>query len=223
MPALIMHERIPTAAMVAVVPIKRAGKSTMSPERTERIRQAVRERLMPRYDNNQSKLAPALGIEQSALSRFLSGGGTSMETALVVAQLLGTSLDDLFGDPPDSNAARAAIRFRDLPGWAEAEREARARYAEKIPDWAFKRAGDLMGAGVPIVDAATVARFAESWWLSSKEDDKAKAWGQEMDKEMAAEDEAEALKEAQKKRQVAAAEARGELTPPAPKVLRKGK
>ena len=56
------------------------GKS-LSEAENERLRKVIREKLLPRYDNNQSLAGPAIGLTQGGISRILVGGGGSLATA----------------------------------------------------------------------------------------------------------------------------------------------
>lgn len=49
------------------------GKS-LSEAENERLRKVIREKLLPRYDNNQSLAGPAIGLTQGGISRILVGG-----------------------------------------------------------------------------------------------------------------------------------------------------
>lgn len=101
------------------------GKS-LTAQQNERVRAGVRELLKMRGDN-QTAVAPLIGVEQATLSRFLSGvHGTSSHVALRVAQLLGR--DPLeFLDPSRRPAVAPKITPVDprYPSRAKAEMAAR--------------------------------------------------------------------------------------------------
>lgn len=99
-------------------------KRDLTPEENERVKDVLRA-LLRRYDDNQSLLAPLLGIGQPALSGILSGRqGTSWRTAVHAASLLGRDvLEVLTGQPtsivfdpgdPYPNRQRAAAAARIL-------------------------------------------------------------------------------------------------------------
>lgn len=72
------------------------------------------------------------------------------------------------------------IRFGDLPGWAEAEREARERF-DDLPAYAFDRAAGTSGGKPPTkIDAHTVAAFARAWLESSTREERRQAEAEEV-------------------------------------------
>jgi transcriptional regulator with XRE-family HTH domain len=86
-------------------------------------------------------------------------------------------------------ANTVAPRFRDLPGWLEAEREARRLFGRKIPPWAFDKAGGLMALEAPeVIDATTVAGFARAWSDAASREERSDAIADHVREEMTAED-----------------------------------
>lgn len=155
-------------AIVANVPSppKNLGKS-LDPQANDRIRVAVHELLArPEYGGVQTALAPKLKMSQAGLSSFLSGKtGAGSGLAQRVAVMAGVSLEYLL------TGTQRGKRFRDLPGWAEAEAEARKRY-RRIPDYAWRGAGGLISFDPPRnIDAAVVLGFAQAWEAAANEDD----------------------------------------------------
>lgn len=101
------------------------GKSLTS-QQNERVRAAVRE-LLAMHDNNQTKVAPLLGVEKATLSRFLSGvHGTSSHVAMRVASLLGRNPLELL-DPTSKSGVIPRVPAVDpaFPSRAKAEMAAR--------------------------------------------------------------------------------------------------
>jgi hypothetical protein len=171
-----------TLRSVATSKAKR-GKS-FSEDANERVRQAVRELLAePEHSGNQTKLALKLGISQPSLSTFLSGQkGAGPEMAAAVAKMVGLTFEQLV------TGKQGMRRFRELDGWAEAEAEARRRY-RRIPDYAWRGAGNLMAAEAPQhIDERVVLHFAEAWMLTASEDAIEKAERDEVLSVMAEED-----------------------------------
>lgn len=119
------------------------GKS-FSDEQNARIRDAAK-RLLDRYRTTVA-LAKELGVAQPTVSNFLSGkNGAGPEIALKIAAASGMSLDELIGSEPGDGRRPT---FGGLPGWPEAEAEARPmRRAASDLDWARARA--LSGLGTP--------------------------------------------------------------------------
>lgn len=70
--------------------------------------------------------------------------------------------------PPISSGTRHKT-FKDLPGWAEAERKARARY-KRVPSMAWTGAGLFMSETPPeVIDESTVHAFAQAWLAGATE------------------------------------------------------
>lgn len=108
---------------MAKVPGK-ATKGGLTPEQSARVREAIKERLLPKFENP-SALAVALDAEQSTIWRFLNKeGGTSINVAARAADLLGEDLYDLLGlkrgprlvDPNDDqpNRPKALAILREI-------------------------------------------------------------------------------------------------------------
>jgi len=85
------------------------SRVALTPAQNERVREHVRE-LLRQHGNNQSLLAPKLGMRQSGVSGFLSGrAGTTYIVVQRVAKLLKVPEWEVLGDPPP-RVARAAPR-----------------------------------------------------------------------------------------------------------------
>lgn len=70
--------------------------------------------------------------------------------------------------PPISSGLRHKT-FKDLPGWTEAERKARARY-RRVPPIAWTGAGLFMSETPPeVIDESTVYAFAQAWLAGATE------------------------------------------------------
>jgi transcriptional regulator with XRE-family HTH domain len=130
-----MNVRIQERGSVSVVP-KKKGLPT---DATSRVRDAARRLLNEQYEGKQSAMAPDVGLTQGALSRFLSGGGTSLETAAAIARLLGVSLDALVGGeaPPPERIIERQDRY---PNRVLAAQFARA---DGISEDAIERVGAM--------------------------------------------------------------------------------
>lgn len=139
-------------------------------------------------------LAQAAGLASDAHVGMMLRGTVkkpTAETLAAIARAAGVSLDWLAtgaGTPDARTVERDAPRFRDLPGWPEAEAEAMRRF-KHIPPWAISAAGDLMAARAPEhVDAMVVADFARAWMSAASDTARSDAIAAQARAEMAAED-----------------------------------
>ena len=79
------------------------GHPTLRPERAERVKEALWRLYRERFKENGTALATALHRSQPSVSQLLSGkNASSYETAERVAELLGISVAELFGEEPSS-------------------------------------------------------------------------------------------------------------------------
>lgn len=124
------------------------------------------------------ELAEKAGLKsETHVSSLLAASGPRSpngETLVRLARALGVSSDWLMtGDdtpePPsavvvrDSEHTLAFRRFRDLPGWTEAEAEARRIYGDELPEYCWGYAGNLAADRWPtVITAKTVFLFAKT-------------------------------------------------------------
>jgi len=97
--------------------------------------------------------ARAFGVETwqlyAAEHRWTKEGGHEIEPKNLITEI-----------EPGENGAR----YGDLPGWREAESEARALFAE-VPDVGFRLAADMRGGALPtLITARTVGELAMWAW-----------------------------------------------------------
>lgn len=129
--------------------------STALPEEVaDRLRRAIRERLLPRFgpdiDRAQSAAARELDVHPSTINRFLHGKGPGGSYRLLqsVAQTLNESEEAFLYGP-----TRGTVRhLRELPGFDAAMAEARARIGVEHPGLsvtALERAADATLAPEP--------------------------------------------------------------------------
>ena len=166
----------------------RSGKS-LTDDENQRLRVVVREKLMPLYGNNQTTAGPAIGLTQSALSRFLKGEGTSIETAKQLSALISIPVGEILGWNLPNRGQGSSPTFGELPEWPEAEAEARRRFGDIIPGFAFDRAARTMGGARPaVIDAGTVASLARFWLASASREERVAAEREEIMAKKAEED-----------------------------------
>jgi len=129
------------------------------------------------FAGNGSKCAEATGISQSLISGVTSGvRGMGMMMIERLADYAGVSVDEVLGRDVAPGSARHArgraepMKFSELPGWREAEAEARTRYGDRVPAYAFRMAGEMTAPLAPEhVDVFTVRDFAEMWLRNAPE------------------------------------------------------
>jgi transcriptional regulator with XRE-family HTH domain len=129
------------SSITQAVTLRSVGKSgSLSDEQNERVRKIAGRLFREKFGENGSEMARELGIRQPTVSRFLSGiAGTSLEVAGRICELAG---EDPFtvlglrrlGGGSSSQVGPRAPMFRTLPGWLDAEVEARRRY-RSVPDY----------------------------------------------------------------------------------------
>jgi transcriptional regulator with XRE-family HTH domain len=145
-------------------------------------------------------LTDKAGFSQGHVSRLINGRGegADAETLARCSDALEISFEWLATGRGDINPrarvveldtpARKPIRFGDLPGWHDAELEARARF-DDIPDYAFDRAADTSGGRAPSkIDEHTVANFARAWLASTTREERKAAEAEKVRADMAAEE-----------------------------------
>lgn len=167
-----------------------SGKS-FSDEENARIRAAAQV-LLDRY-GTMTALGRVLGVSQPTVSTFLRAvapDGAGVQLAEAVARETGVTLDELrSGRRGEAQPAGTVPCFGDLPGWAEAEAEAREKFGRRLPAYAWQVARSMMGAQAPAkIDAVTVFGLTSSLWEMMGDDVRAEALRRQAEAEMAAED-----------------------------------
>lgn len=130
-----------------------SGKS-LTDEENRRVREGIVE-LLRRPEMNQSKLAPLLGLTQSAVAGIRSGRqGSSYPVALAVARLLGKRPGELLDIPPEQATAPVL-----------------GEHPDDHPN--VNRARRMLAAGGFLDELAAIADFPKSagfdppspWWV----------------------------------------------------------
>ncbi|MDO9016649.1 MAG: hypothetical protein Q8S73_43115 [Deltaproteobacteria bacterium] len=173
----------------------------------ERLKRLLETILRTDFGEDQQRAAEVLGVSQPMISLAVNGHkpvGPKLKKGL--ATYTRQTLDELEGiDRPGST------RWRNLPGWADAERKAREMFP-KVSPLAFDRLGNLMGEQPPSVSALTIGLLASTWDSTSTDEARIEAIATNARREMAEEDTAADL--AIKRRHEA--RERGEPLPPLP-------
>lgn len=113
------------------------GRERLTTRQNEQVRAIGKEVLRSRFDQNGTKMATAVGLTQPNLSRFLNGKqGTTQSAALRILALADIEPSVVGLDAPSSDVFPRKPVVSHLPGWAEAEREARRIY-RRIPETAW--------------------------------------------------------------------------------------
>jgi len=157
-------------------PDKKRTKS-LSPERAAAVRRFLDRIVREEFGGNGKAAAVAIGISQSLVSGAQTEArGLGMMTIERLADYAGVSVDEVVGRESAPRSARGVVdrpeltRFRDLPGWREADIEARARYGDRVPAYAFHMAGEMTSPLPPEhVDAFVVRDYAETWLRNAPE------------------------------------------------------
>lgn len=114
-----------------------SGKERLTSRQNEQVRGIGRDVLRERFDQNGSRMAEAVGITQPNLSRFLNGKqGTTRDVALKILALADIEPSVVGLDAPASDVFPRKPVVSHLPGWQDAEREARRIY-RRIPEAAW--------------------------------------------------------------------------------------
>jgi len=158
----------------------------MSPEHNEAVRAFVRRIAIADFNNNVTAFASTLGVAQSLLSELLKGSrGAGPKLLVALADYACVSLDEVIGRTVPRRrsgatpwaAAMQWVRFRDLPGWDEAEAVALVQFADEIPEYAFRLAGDVLTQTRPArINLYTVREFAAAWQRSTPEETRSAAF-----------------------------------------------
>lgn len=96
---------------------------------------------------SQAEASRQLGYTQQQVSRVMHGIPAGRTFAERIAEHLGTTFAELTGRGLVAKREERPA-FANLPGWAEAEAEARRRYRH-VPPEAFDAVGSLSGAAAP--------------------------------------------------------------------------
>lgn len=183
----------PMAARRSVGSVGQKKVKTFTDEQNERIRKAVA-RLVEDM-GTRTAVAHLLGVDQPQISQLLNeNAGAGFPLAATLARHLGVSIEQLVdGRAAPARGGAGAIRYGDLPGWAQASAEARRAHGQRLPAVAFDLADDFMGMGPPtVIDARTVFNYARACWEGLNDEQQNAAMAAQARAEMAAED-AEAL------------------------------
>lgn len=128
-----------------------------------------------------NELNRAMGKGMGFVSGLLKKKSPQIETMQLLAEALGVHLEWLTSGkgpryleettptPPPISSGTRHKTFKDLPGWPEAERKARARY-RRVPPIAWTGAGLFMSETPPeVIDESTVYAFAQAWLAGATE------------------------------------------------------
>lgn len=121
----------------------RRRQTALAPGEDERVRAALAR--IVREAGSQAEASRRLGYTQQQVSRVMRGIPAGRSFAERIAEHLGTTFAELVGR---TAAARHRPVFSSLPGWEEAEAEARRRWRH-VPAAAFDAVRGLSGAAVP--------------------------------------------------------------------------
>lgn len=135
------------------------------------------------------ELAERAGLRsETHVASLLSRSGPRSpngDTLVQLARALGVSSDWLMSGEEASPVAPSAVvvrdelppegakRFGDLPGWAEAEAEARRLYGEDLPAYCWEAAREMAGNRWPAeITPQAVFRFARVWFEQASEEER---------------------------------------------------
>lgn len=151
----------------------------------ERLRRLVEAICNDEFGTDQGRTAAALGVSQSMISLAIGRAKpVGRKLKLGLSRHTGKTLDEIEGiERP------GFTRWRDLPGWAEQEREARKLF-RKVRPVAFSALGNLMGEKPPAVSALAIGLLASTWDQVASDDERVVAIREQAEREMDAEDEA---------------------------------
>lgn len=180
--------RMPMNTAFRLVDMPPARGKSFSVEENARIREGARA-LLERA-GSQAALAETLGVSQPTLSNFIraehpTGAGPRLGDA--IARELGITLDEL--RTGQRRAPAGAPIFGAIPGWAEAEAEARRIYGKRLPSYAWESGRRLMGAQAPaVLNAVTVFNLVQAYWEMMSDETRAEAIRRQAEEEMKRED-----------------------------------
>lgn len=118
-----------------------ARTAELSPERTSRIQQMLRDIVRDDFANKQNEAADKIGAGRSQLSEFLSGSrGAGLDFIEKVADYTGRSIDELLGRSAGGPTGRANVA---LEGWKESEEIVR-KQNPSLGLYLFERARKMM-------------------------------------------------------------------------------
>lgn len=151
-----------------------AGKPSLSPTESERVRNAMERLLKERFDGNRTELGRKLSRSQPAITQLLTGtNAASLETARRVAKLEGVPVmsyldetadaDEEEGEFPSKLRAARAARALGLDDWAvetmlTEEAPAGLRSDPGAVFW-FRRVEQLLSAPPPATDPSGAVRL----------------------------------------------------------------
>lgn len=129
---------------------KSIGGRSLTDDQNVTIRGLLANELLPAWNNNQSALAPELGVNQTTISAFLKGRqGTGFTVASRICDLLGKDVLEVLGM---DGGRRQLRRFNELNGFAQALDQAKSLYPH-VPDWIWS----LVGGWCPSPEPSTVS------------------------------------------------------------------
>jgi transcriptional regulator with XRE-family HTH domain len=148
----------------------------------ERLLRAIKARGLSR-----NKAGQKAGLAPGHITKLINGKGVGVapETIQRLSKALRVNyewlatgegaMDDGSPLPPSVDVDEPARVFGDLPGWEEAEAEARKLFDE-IPSDAFEAARQTSAPRLPeLVDATTVGKWAMTWFEQMSREDRLKA------------------------------------------------
>lgn len=145
---------------------QRSGKS-LSDSENAHLREVIRTKLLPKYDDNQTVAGPKVGVTQAAISRIIKGEGGSLALAKAVAKDLGLTLSEVLGWPVSEAPKSGEPRFGDNPQWRAASQEARRLWGDLLPSFAYDRADNTKGGSLPAeITPKAVFKLAQ-WWFDT--------------------------------------------------------
>lgn len=160
------HQRHPTrnSVVLPAATFRRMPPPAYSPDEISRILEGLRQ--IVEREGSQRRAARATGIAQQHISRLLRrprhpSDRPGPDVARAVARYLGITESELTtGEPPE-----VGPRFRDLPDWVAARREAQARMPALRDEW-LDAVGELRHPRPPPLTADLLASFAMTWATS---------------------------------------------------------
>lgn len=142
-------------------PLLMQTKSLLA-EQNERLRRVMREWIAQEFQGNAQAAAKRMGVSQSLVSEFLSGGrGAGTKLINSFARAKGRSIDDLYGLPP---AGSTVQRLGDRADWPTARSEAveRAKPRHLGADDIDRVAGVMLADPPEALTGEAVLRLAEA-------------------------------------------------------------
>ena len=129
-------------------------------DQSARVIEAIVNRLLPRYDGNNSAVARVLHVDPSTVHAYKHGTrGTSLDVAKRVAQELDQDVWELLGEIQPQ--AVVMNRWDRLPGYDKALAEARVIPGnDKLPEWVWRMVGRECAFPPPPLTAEKLSQTA---------------------------------------------------------------